>query len=173
MTFAVFTNLLLTLLCAAVLVQCTRMMRSFRAIKSGDLGETVAQLDRATGQARAVLGELKTLLATDGAANARVIASGEALRDELSVMVGIGNAVAERIMDAAATASDRKDQPADEADVVAEAIAEAAAEAAIDQPVVRAAPRKRSRSKPKRPRPAVTAVADDGAIPAETVAEAA
>ncbi len=107
MTFATFTNLVLMLLCVAVLVQCARMMRSFNAIKSGDLGETVKQLDRATAQARGVLAELKTILATDGAATTRTIASGETLRDELSVMVGIGNAVAERIMDAAANAGAR------------------------------------------------------------------
>lgn len=107
MTFAVFTNLVLMMLCVAVLVQSARMMRSFNAIKSGDLGETVRQLDRATAQARGVLAELKQILSTDGVANARTIASGESLRDELSVMVGIGNAVAERIMDAAANAGER------------------------------------------------------------------
>ncbi|RJF85744.1 DUF6468 domain-containing protein [Sphingomonas cavernae] len=107
MTFATFTNLVLMALCVAVLIQCARMMRSFNAIKSGDLGETVKQLDRATAQARSVLAELKTILATDGAATTRTIASGESLRDELSVMVGIGNAVAERIMDAAANAGER------------------------------------------------------------------
>lgn len=110
MTFATFTNILLMLLCVAVLVQSARMMRSFNAIKSGDLGETVRQLDRATAQARLVLAELKTILATDGAATSRTIASGESLRDELSVMVGIGNAVAERIMDAAANAGERMKQ---------------------------------------------------------------
>lgn len=107
MTFATFTNLVLMALCVAVLIQCARMMRSFNAIKSGDLGETVKQLDRATAQARAVLAELKTILATDGAATTRTIASGESLRDELSVMVGIGNAVAERIVEAASNAGER------------------------------------------------------------------
>jgi hypothetical protein len=36
-------------------------------------------------------------------AQGRAVAASEALRDELSVMVGIGNAVAERILEAAAT----------------------------------------------------------------------
>lgn len=102
MTFATFTNLILVMLCIAVMVQSARMMRSFNSIRSGNLSDMVTQLDRATGQARMVLADLKTLLSTDGAANARAIASSQALRDELSVMVGIGNAVAERIMDAAA-----------------------------------------------------------------------
>lgn len=113
MTFATIINVALMLLCVAVLVQSARMMRSFRAIKSGDLGDMVKSLDNATAQARTVLGELRELLATDGAANARSIASGEALRDELSVMVGIGNAVAERIMEAASTTGERAN--ADEA----------------------------------------------------------
>jgi hypothetical protein len=104
MTFTTLTNLVLVLLCIAVLAQSARVMRSFRAVKAGDLGDTVKSLDRATTQARIVLAEMKDLLSTDGAANARNIASGESLRDELSVMVGIGNAVAERILDAATAA---------------------------------------------------------------------
>lgn len=106
MIFATVTNLILIGLCPAVLVQSARVMRSFHDVKSGDLGDTVKSLDRATTQARVVLAELKELLSTDGAANARTIALGENLRDELSVMVGIGNAVAERIMDSATAAGE-------------------------------------------------------------------
>ncbi len=106
MIFATVTNLVLIALCPSVLLQSARVMRSFRDIKSGDLGDTVKSLDRATSQARVILAELKELLSTDGAANARTIALGETLRDELSVMVGIGNAVAERIMDAPTIAGD-------------------------------------------------------------------
>lgn len=108
MIFATLTNLILIILCVAVLVQSARLLRSFHVIKSGDLGETVKSLDRATAQARAVLAELKDILSVDGAANARTIASGASLREELSVMVGIGNAVAERIMDAASTKGPRR-----------------------------------------------------------------
>jgi hypothetical protein len=109
MTFASFTNLVVAALCVAVLLQSVRMMRSIRAMKSGDLGDTIASLDRATAQARGVLADLKDVLTTDGAANIRTIASGETLRDELSVMVGIGNAVADRIMDAATAAGERRE----------------------------------------------------------------
>jgi hypothetical protein len=59
----------------------------------------VAALDMATGQARAVLSEMKETLRTDGAAHARTVAQGEAMREELTVMVGIANAVAERILE--------------------------------------------------------------------------
>ncbi|HWW65150.1 MAG TPA: DUF6468 domain-containing protein [Sphingomonadaceae bacterium] len=112
MTFATFMNLVVAILCVAVVLQSMRMTRNIQAIKSGDLGETVKSLDNATAQAREVLAKLKDVLTTDGAANVRTIASGETLRDELSVMVGIGNAVAERIMEAAAAAGERKEEAA-------------------------------------------------------------
>ena len=101
MSFATFTNIVVILLCIAVLVQSVRLMRSFRAVQDGGLKDMVEQLDRAAGQARSVLGDLKQTLSTEGAANARAVARGEEIRDELSVMVGIANAVVERIMEAA------------------------------------------------------------------------
>lgn len=99
MTFATFTNVIVILLCGAVLVQSVRMMKSFQAVKDGGLKDMVAALDTATGQARAVLSEMKETLRTDGAAHARTVAQGEAMREELTVMVGIANAVAERILE--------------------------------------------------------------------------
>lgn len=99
MSFAVFTNLIVILLCAAVLVQSVRMMRSFRAVKDGGLQAVVAALDASTAQARAVLSDLKETLRTEAADNARIVAEGRAIREELSVMVGIANAVAERIVE--------------------------------------------------------------------------
>jgi len=101
MTFASLTNLIVAALCTGVIFQSARMIRHVRQMQAGDLGDTIKSLDRATAQARAVLAELKDVLLTDGAANARTVATAETLRDELSVMVGIGNAVADRIMDAA------------------------------------------------------------------------
>ncbi|MEN2786142.1 hypothetical protein ACFOKI_07025 [Sphingomonas qilianensis] len=112
MSFAIATNAVLILLCVAVLVQSVRLLRGFRIIKSGDLAETVRSLDRATAEAHVVLAELKELLAVDGAANARAIASGSTMREELSMMVGIGNAIAERIMDAAEKAGVQRDEEA-------------------------------------------------------------
>ncbi|WP_324751249.1 DUF6468 domain-containing protein [Sphingomonas sp. LY54] len=99
MTFATFTNVIVILLCGAVLVQSVRMMKSFQAVKDGGLKDMVAALDTATGQARAVLSEMKETLRTDGTAHARTVAQGEAMREELTVMVGIANAVAERILE--------------------------------------------------------------------------
>jgi hypothetical protein len=109
MTFAICLNLVVSMLCAAVVLQSVRMMRNIREIKTGAFGETIKSLETATGQARSVLAELKAVLSTDGAASARTIASGETLREELSLMVGIGNAVADRIMEAAAAAEQRAD----------------------------------------------------------------
>lgn len=106
MTFALFTNLVLTGLCIAVIMQGSRMMRGIQSIKSGELGTTIGALDNATAQAHKVLAELKEVLSTDAVANARTIQSGESLRDELSVMVGIGNAVADRIIEASSAATE-------------------------------------------------------------------
>ncbi len=114
MTFASFTNIVVAVLCTMVILQSIRMIRNVRAIQFGDLSETIRSLDHATAQARGVLRELKDVLTTDGAATIRTFTSGETLRDELSVMVGIGNAVADRIMDAA-SAGERRNAPEPEA----------------------------------------------------------
>lgn len=102
MTFATTINVVLILLCVSVLVQSARMSRRLRILRDTQLAEGVAQIERATGQARVVLGDLKRVLATDGAAQQTSIAAAEEIRDELTLMVGIGNAVADRIMEAAA-----------------------------------------------------------------------
>ena len=99
MTFATLTNIVLILLCGAVLVQSVRMMRSFETLKKDGLKDVVEALDKSTAQARAVLGDLKDTLRTEGTANARTVAKGEEMREELTVMVGIANAVAERIVE--------------------------------------------------------------------------
>lgn len=103
MTFVTLINAIMIVLCVAVIVQTMRMAKSLRDIRTSALNESVARLEHATDQARAVLGHMKTLLATEVVAQGRAVAASEALRDELSVMVGIGNAVAERIVEAAAT----------------------------------------------------------------------
>eukprot|EP01035_Chromulina_nebulosa_P004539 gene4539-6212_t len=86
--------------CAAVLVQSVRMIRCLRAVKGVAFGTMVAALDTSTAEARAVLADLRETLRVDCAANARVIATGTAMREELTVMAGIADAVAERIVEA-------------------------------------------------------------------------
>lgn len=100
MSFSTFTNILTMLFCCAVLIQSVRLIRCLRAVKGEAFGTMVAALDTATAQARAVLADLRETLETDCAANARVIASGSAMREELTVMAGIADAVAERIVEA-------------------------------------------------------------------------
>jgi hypothetical protein len=104
MTFSVFTNFLVMMLCIAVLVQSVRMMRSLKAVKEGALKETVTALDAATREAKIVLGELKKTLQNDCAHNARTLVDGGKMLEELTMMIGIGNSVAERILEASDTA---------------------------------------------------------------------
>jgi hypothetical protein len=116
MTFATVTNIATMLLCIAVLIQSVRLMRCLRAVKGGALTEVVTALDTATAQARIVLARLGDLLREDCAASARTLAEGKDMLDELTVVTGIANAIAERIVDAA-TAHSRAPADAAEADV--------------------------------------------------------
>ena len=100
MSFATLTNIVTMLFCSAVLVQSVRMIRCLRAVKGDDFGAMVKALDTATAEAREVLDDLRDTLRVDCAANARVIATGTAMREELTVMAGIADAVAERIVEA-------------------------------------------------------------------------
>ena len=100
MNFATVANLGTMILCAAVLVQSVRMMRSLKAVRGGAIVEVVTLLDRSTAEARMVLSELKAAL-HDCSASARALADGQAIADELTVMVGIANASADRMADVA------------------------------------------------------------------------
>ena len=105
MNFALLTNFACMILCCAVLVQSMRLMRSLRAVKDGSLGEVVQSLDKATGLARAVLSDMKTTLSRDMSTNAQMLDDAKAIRDELNVMIGIGDAIAERIASASSAAN--------------------------------------------------------------------
>lgn len=100
MTASDATNILTILMCIAVLVQSVRMMRSLKATRESTLAEAAEALDRATAAANHVLGELKRTLKDDSRATAEALREGAALREELIVMVGIANSVAERLVDA-------------------------------------------------------------------------
>lgn len=94
-------NFALVIVSVCVLVQSVRMDRRIRTLRDNNLSEAVGRLDRATYQARLVLEDLRFVLANDVAARADAAAAAEALREELVMMVDIGNSVAERISDAA------------------------------------------------------------------------
>lgn len=99
------TNIATILMCVAVLVQSVRMMRSLKAMRESALAEAAQALDRATAAANHVLGELKRTLKEDSRATADALREGAALREELIVMVGIANSVAERLVEVNGTAS--------------------------------------------------------------------
>ena len=105
MSFTAFTNIITILFCIAVLVQSVRMMRSLKQVRESQLDRTVGALDTATAKARSVLSELKDTLTTEGAANTRALGEAREVREELNVMVGIANAMAERLIEAASTGS--------------------------------------------------------------------
>ena len=116
MTFATLTNIVTMIFCLAVLVQSVRMMRSLKTVQDGALSTVVDALDQATGQARAVLHELKATLG-ECAGSQRMLREGKDMAEELSVMIGIADASAERLMDASRRANGR---PADAWDPVSD-----------------------------------------------------
>jgi len=96
MTIAQLSNILVIILCSAVLIQSVRLMRAFRAMKRGTMVDTVGALDRATGEARQVLGALKVAL--EACRDHReMLARGQTLLDELEMIVGIADGTAERL----------------------------------------------------------------------------
>lgn len=114
MGFATFVNIITAIFCFAVLVQSLRMMRSLDAVKDAGaaLPQMIKGLDTATGQASKVLAELKETLTIDGSANAHVLSQAMEIRDELSVMVGIANATADRLVE---ESSNRRTDESDQA----------------------------------------------------------
>ncbi|MEN3953239.1 hypothetical protein [Iodidimonas sp. SYSU 1G8] len=101
MSYAVITNVFTMLLCGAVLIQSARLMRNLKALREAGLRDMVDSLDRSTAEARGVLGRLKEVLSHELAESNRTVAEGLEMREELTIMVGIANAVAERIVEAA------------------------------------------------------------------------
>lgn len=104
MNLSSLANIVTACFCLAVLVQSVRMMRALKAMKEGGLSEVVEALDRSTAQARGVLSELKATLG-ECARSERGLRDGRELADELGVMIGIANASAERLMEAADVAN--------------------------------------------------------------------
>lgn len=101
MNFATLSNIATMLFCIAVLVQTVRLMRCLQLISSGALTEVVGALDTSTAEAQRVLGRLTDVLRTDVATSARTLNQGKSMLEELTVMTGIANAIAERIVDVA------------------------------------------------------------------------
>jgi hypothetical protein len=159
MTFAVAANIATMILCIAVLIQTVRLMRALDTVKSGALTDVVTALDRSTGEARRVLGKLTELLRGDVAVTSRTLGEGRAMIEELTVMTGIANAIAERIVDAAGASNHSASGAA--ATLAAATERDQRAETALGGPAAaapKAAAARRSRKAPaKRPAPAATA----------------
>lgn len=152
MTFAVVTNIATMILCIAVLIQTMRLMRALDTVKGGALTDVVGALDASTGEARRVLGKLTELLRGDVAVTARTLSEGKSMIEELAVMTGIANAIAERIVEAAG-ATNRQNARATTKDAV---VPSGRTRTAISRPAgeeVRAADARRKpiRERPKRP----------------------
>lgn len=105
MTFATVTNVATMILCIAVLIQAVRLMRALDTVKGGALTDVVRALEISTGEARRVLDHLSDLLRGDVAVTARTLTEGKSMIEELTVMTGIANAIAERIVEAAGSAN--------------------------------------------------------------------
>ncbi|MDQ4421114.1 DUF6468 domain-containing protein [Sphingobium sp. DEHP117] len=97
MTVGIMSQLLLAILCGGVIVQTVRLMRRLRMVADGQLGEAVTALDAATREARTVLSGLRQALGGDGAAVAREVMAARELSEELRMMIGIADAMAERL----------------------------------------------------------------------------
>ena len=116
------TNVITSLFCAAVLVQTVRLSRAVHKLRHAGLIEVVASLEAATDTSQQALGELTKVLSAEGPPLDAAVRGARdlraqlvTLRDELSLMIDIGNGVAEHILAAAngARGAPRRDLEAD------------------------------------------------------------
>lgn len=101
MSLTTLINLVTILLCSAVLVQCWRMTRALDRFRAADFPGTVSALAAATGEAEAVLHRIRGVLVTEAEPKLKIIAEAGQAADELGVMIGIANASADRLLEAA------------------------------------------------------------------------
>lgn len=99
MNLTLMSQAILAILCLGVIVQAMRLMRRLRQLSNSGLESTVAALDRATGEARTVLDGLRQSLGGDGADVARQVLAARTLSDELGMLIGIANSMADRLAD--------------------------------------------------------------------------
>lgn len=108
MTVASTINLITIFFCGAVLVQCWRMRIALDRFRSTDLPGMVTALERSTHEAEGVLRRIRALLATEAEPKLLTLSEASRVADELGVMIGIANASADRLLEAA-----RDSRPAD------------------------------------------------------------
>lgn len=95
---ALTANVVMAILSAAMLVQSIRLLRGFEQLRASGLNEVVRALQRATVEASAVLNELRHTLGSDIDASSRILEEAIAIRDELAMIVEMGDGTAERIV---------------------------------------------------------------------------
>lgn len=101
MTFASLINIVTIVLCGAVLVQCVRVTRALAAFRQANLPAMVHSLEAATGQAETVLGQMRDVLRHEAEPKMQLLSQGNAVAEELGVMIGIANATADRLLESA------------------------------------------------------------------------
>ena len=99
-------NVILMILCAAVLVQTARLMRNIKALRSTDFKAMILAMDRSAEEARQVIVEMKETLGGCVAANNLSMKASQDLRDELSLITDLANAAADRIIASVAEANE-------------------------------------------------------------------
>ena len=110
MTVATMSNIALAILCFGVIIQSLRLSKRLRAVADGSIGRTVTSLDHATNEARTVLEGLRHTLSGEGAEVAQQVNAARELAEELGVMVGIADAMANRLSEA----GKKDEQPVDD-----------------------------------------------------------
>jgi hypothetical protein len=92
-------EVIVSVLLAATIGYCATIDRRLRAMRSGQDGlrTLIADLSAATGQAMSAIAHLRQASDATGAALSEQVKRGQALADELSLMVQAGNDIANRL----------------------------------------------------------------------------
>jgi ABC-type transporter Mla subunit MlaD len=97
MSMSVISNIVTAMLCIAVLVQSIRLMRGIQAVRKTDISAMVGAMEKATAEARHVLTDIKETITGPVANTAELIRKGDDMREELSTLISIADAMAERL----------------------------------------------------------------------------
>lgn len=112
MTTGQVTSMILIVLCSGVMFQTLRLTRLLRAMRPSEFAKVIAPIDQSTAASRAMLDELRLSLAAEAEEQAATLESSlkvrrelDALREELSIIIGVGDSVADRITAAISAAT--------------------------------------------------------------------
>lgn len=115
MTTAQVTSMILIVLCSGVMFQTLRLTKLLRDMRPSEFAKIIAPIDQSTAASRAMLDELRLSLAAEAEEQAATLESSmkvrrelDALREELSIIIGVGDSVADRITAAIGAATPTK-----------------------------------------------------------------